>query len=135
MQQYIFDYSSSDLFYEKFDCFHEFFVDEILLSSITPNGSTLDSILFCESPNHDPLYYEILTAGMQAFAPKFCARLIYNNRMEAECLFYDFGEAEGIQHVYMMQNLMDWTDKSDFCCEVWSLKDPDMETLELYWSA
>jgi hypothetical protein len=135
MQQYIFDSSSSGLFYEKFDSFHELFVEEILLSAVTPNESNLDSILFCENPSHDALYYEILIAGIQAFSPKFCVKLIANNRLEVECLFYDFGEAEGIQHIYMMQNLMDWTDKSDFCCELWSLKNPDMENLELYWSA
>ena len=134
MKQYIFDISSASLFYEKFDDFHDSFVEDILLSSVTPNGSSLDSIHFCENPNHDTLYYEILIAGMQAYTPKFCSRLIAEDRMEVECLFYDFGEAEGIQHVYMMQNLMDWTGKDDFCCEIWSFKKPDIETLELYWS-
>ena len=36
-----------------------------------------------------------------------------DNRMESECLFYDYTEVEYFKSIFMVNNIMDWTDDSN----------------------
>ena len=131
--KYIFQDEAVSIFFEKLECFHEYFVDLMLLDGEADNGSNIYDIDFYKNPIHEDLVYEILIAGMEAIKPEIICRGISAGRLGTECAFFDFGESFGISHIYMMKNTMDWTSKKNFYCQVWSLQDVSLNTLTNYW--
>jgi hypothetical protein len=134
-QKYIFDQSSSLVFYEKLNTFQEYFIDQVLLMGVAKNGTCIRKIDFEKNLDHGELYYSILIEAIFSTAPFAISELIKDNRREMQCCFYDFGAAEGVRYIYMLHNAMDWTNKNDFCCQLYSLVEPNQDTIHNFWSA
>jgi hypothetical protein len=120
-------------FYDRLDQFHECFVDNVLLSGVCPNGSELDEIPFTKNSSYSLDFFKTLIGGFQKFKPKLSCRLINKKRLELECLFYDFGSYDDIKHVYMIQNVMDWTSQETFSCQIWNLLLRDIDLIRSFW--
>lgn len=133
--KYIFEESSRLNFYDKLETFQEYFVDKMLMMGVAANGASVSDISFETSSDHGQLFYDVLTQGIEATAPFLIAEFIKDNRREMQCCFYDFGQAEGIRYIYMLQNAMDWTSKDDFCCQLHSLIEPTQQAIENFWQA
>ena len=121
--KYIFLDEAEPIFLEKFDGFNKYFIDNLLMCGIAD-----------KSEMHENLFYDILIGGIYGIEPQIDCQYIKDNRLKVQCSFYNFGESDGINHIYMMINTMDYTSENDFACEVWSLIEPDIETINLYWS-
>jgi len=132
--KYIFLDEAEPIFLEKFDGFNKYFIDNLLMCGIADNGTLINDIDFDKSEMHENLFYDILIGGIYGIEPQIDCQYIKDNRLKVQCSFYNFGESDGINHIYMMINTMDYTSENDFACEVWSLIEPDIETINLYWS-
>jgi hypothetical protein len=134
-EKYIFDESSRLNFYDKLETFQEYFVDKMLLMGVATNGTSMRNIHFEKNKDHGHLFYQILIEALSTSRPFLIAELIHNNRREMQCCFYDFGVAEGVRYIYMLQNAMDWTSENDFCCQLHSLIEPTQDIINNFWNA
>jgi len=134
-EKYIFDESSRLNFYDKLENFQEYFVDKMLLMGVAANGTSMRNIHFEKNTDHEYLFYNILVEAIETTAPFLIAELINENRREMQCCFYDFGAAEGVRYIYMLQNAMDWTSENDFCCQLHSLIEPTQDIINNFWNA
>lgn len=133
--KYIFEEESSFLFYDKVECLHNYFLESLLLSGKANNGSSILNINFKENEKFGKDFLNLIKNVVDFQDPFLRAMLINEGRLEIECLFYNFGEKNGVNYIYMIQNLMDWESKSNFCCQVWSLIEPTQELIENFWKS
>lgn len=133
-EKFIYDESSMVLFYDKLDNFEKYFIDDMLMFGVAKNGSNIFDIDFEHHKKHGELFYGILKEGIRNTIPFLTSEVIINNRREMQCQFYNFGESKGQTFLYMLKNAMDWNDKSDFCCQLFSLIEPNEETILNFWS-
>lgn len=133
--KYIFEEESSFLFYDKVECLHNYFLESLLLSGKANNGSSILSINFKENEKFGKDFLNLIKNAVDLQDPFLRAMLINEGRLEIECLFYNFGEKNGVNYIYMIQNLMDWESEEDFCCQVWSLIEPTQQLIENFWKS
>ena len=132
--QYVYDQSSSLYFYDKLNTFREYFVDQSLMQGLALNGDSIENIFFETNTKHTAIFYSILREAFAKSQPFIQVDLFCKSRLEMQCCFYDFGTAESVPYIYMMQNSMDWTSRETFCCEILSLIEPSTETIRNFWN-
>lgn len=132
-EYFIYEREASYEFYEKLESFHDFYVNELVASGVAENGTRLPCIDFSRSDLLGQDFIDLLIDGLSKFIAPIQCRLMRKKRLELECLFFDFGKAQGFRHVYMIQNIMDWTSKNDFNCQIWSILDADINTIDEFW--
>ena len=132
--KYIFLDEAEPIFYEKLDGFYDYFINDLLMCGVAENGTIVNDIEFQQNDIHENLFYDILIGGIYGIQPQIDCQYIKDNRLKKQCSFYNFGESDGVNHIYMMKNTMDFRVQTEFMCEVWSLIEPDIETINLYWS-
>jgi hypothetical protein len=132
-KKYIFEYSAAVHYYELLKNFHEYFVDDLLMTGVGVCGYSMSEIDFEESEKYDHIFHNIIKKGVDYGVPSSKAQLYRENILESECLFYDFGKDDGVKYIYMVQNTMNWTHQFDFNCSVFSLIEPDIDTIDNYW--
>jgi hypothetical protein len=132
--KFIFKNQASICFHEKLSCFLDFFLDKLILNGVSKNNTPISIINFTESKSYITSFYDTLLTLFEYSQPSSIVRLINNNRMESECLFYDYTEVEYFKSIFMVYNIMDWTDNDNFNCQVWTTRDVDLETINYYWT-
>lgn len=136
-KKFIFDESSSLHYYDLLNNFYEYFVDKLLLTGIAKNGSSILDIHFQKteigSEIYNELFYTIILAEIDNMRPDLKVQLIENNRIKSECLYYDIAESSKAKYFFMVQNTMDWPMEPTFNCCVYSLIEPNQETIKNYW--
>lgn len=132
-KKYIFEYSAAVHYYDLLKNFHEYFVDDLLMTGVGVCGYSMSGIDFEENEKYEHMFHEIIRKGVDYGTPNSKAQLYKENILESECLFYDFGKADGVKYIYMLQNTMNWTHQFDFNCSVFSLIEPDINTIDNYW--
>lgn len=137
IKKYIFDQSARLHYYELLNNFKKFFIDQPLLTGIAENGSSILDIKFKESifskNIYNELFFTIILAEIECSEPQLKVQLYKNNRIESECLYYNLGESPNTKYFYMIHNSMDWPTEETFTCCVYSLIEPDEETISNYW--
>lgn len=132
-KKFIFKNQASTCFREKLSCFFDYFLDEVVLNGVAKNDTPISIINFTESKSYVTSFYDTLLTLLEYSQPNSIVRLINNNRMESECLFYDYTEVEYFKCIFMINNIMDWTSNNNFNCQVWTTRDVDLETIDYYW--
>jgi len=132
-KKYIFEYSAAVHYYDLLKNFHEYFVDDLLMTGVGVCGYTMSEIDFETSDKYDHMFHEIIRKGVDYGVPSAKAQLYKDDILESECLFYDFGKDDGVKYIYMVQNTMNWTHQFDFNSSVFSLIEPDINTIDNYW--
>ena len=132
-KKFIFKIQASTYFREKLSCFFDYFLDEVVLNGVAKNDTPISIINFTESKSYVTSFYDTLLTLLEYSQPDSIVRLINNNRMESECLFYDYTEVEYFKCIFMINNIMDWTSNNNFNCQVWTTRDVDLETIDYYW--
>jgi hypothetical protein len=139
-EEYIFGEGAEEYFYTLLDKFHEEYVDQLILSGVGQNNSDIESIYFSESDKFNEVTFDVLVAGIKLMKPLIKCSLMNRNRLEVECQFFDFGVIFDKCNIIMMQNIMDWTSKENFCCQIWKLQDlcvaEDLliHEIDMHWS-
>jgi hypothetical protein len=133
-QKYIYQDEAEKIFYELAESLQNFYADKVLMSGEAKNGETLMSIDFEVDATNGDLFYSVLLCGLSQSNPKIISQLIYENRIELEFQFFDFGTFGGVSHIYLIKNTMDWKTKDNFFCEVWTLKNTDIKKIKEHWA-
>lgn len=134
MQNYIFDTGTSNFFYEKLNCFLDYYADKVLLSGLCENNSKLSEIKFTQNVSNEKIYYNFLLDCLQA-EPAFCSvQLLNGKRLEMDCYYFNLGDLNGVSYIYMMNNIMDWTSENNFCCQIWEIIDINEKEILEFWT-
>jgi hypothetical protein len=133
IKKFIFQDSATIYFYDLLDSFHKSFSDVVLMSGIGYNGQTIKEIIFENNIYFPDSFYELIIKNFSRLQPSVICQALRRNRLEMECMYYDFGKIDGIKHVYLIKNTMDWTSKNNFNCEVWNLLPIDIEDVKYHW--
>ena len=121
-------------FYEKLEFFHEQLVDKMLMCGVADNGADLEEIPFSKTSGHPYEFYQALVFVAKRLRNNFSVRLITQKRLELECLFFDFSPPNYAPQVYMIQNVMDWTNKNNFSCQFWELREGlSVDLIKKFW--
>ncbi|MAR66757.1 MAG: hypothetical protein CL833_05840 [Crocinitomicaceae bacterium] len=132
-KKYIFEYSAACHYYDLLKNFHEYFIDDLLMSGVGICGESMSDIFFDENDKYDSIFHNIIKKGVDYGYPSAKSQLWKENILESECVFYDFGRGDGVKYIYMLQNTMNWTHSFDFNCSVFSLIEPDIDIIDNYW--
>tara|TARA_B000000475_G_scaffold270101_2_gene265129 strand:+ start:633 stop:1079 length:447 start_codon:yes stop_codon:yes gene_type:complete len=139
-EEYVFGDGAEEYFYTLLDNFHENYVDQLMLSGVSDNNSDIESIVFSESEKFNEITFDVIIAGIKLMKPLIKCSLMSGKRLELECQFFDFGVIFDKCNIIMVQNIMDWTSKKNFCCQIWKLKDlciaEDLfiHEIDMHWS-
>lgn len=134
-KKFIFQDDASICFHEKLSCFFDYFLDKLILSGVSKNNTPISIINFTESKLQPTSFYDTLLTLVEYSQPDPIIRLTNRNRMESECLFFDYTKVKYFKSLFMINNAMDWTSNDNFNCQVWTLKNIDLETINYYWSS
>lgn len=133
IKKFIFKDSATILFYDLLDSFDRAFSDVVLMSGLAKNEDNINDIAFENNIYFPNSFYHKLIQGFCNYSPAVQCQAIRKNRLEMECLYYDFGQIDDIQHVYLIKNTMDWENKNTFNCEIWNLLPVDIEQIQYHW--
>lgn len=106
----------------------------MLMCGVANNGTDIEEIPFSKTSGHPYEFYQALVYVAKRLKNNFSTRLISQKRLELECLFFDFSPPNYLSQVYMIQNVMDWTNKNNFSCQFWELKEGlSVDLIKEFW--
>ena len=132
-EQYIFNADAEKFFYKKLDSLHENYVFHLLMNGMAPKGTDLESIKMTKNPVTSKKYCERVVGGLLNIRPKIVVRLLEDNKIRLECIFTKINDKETINHLFMIQNVMDYPKLDNFNCQIWYLGDTLMEDIKKIW--
>jgi hypothetical protein len=132
-EQYIFNADAGKIFYEKLDDLHDKYVYHLLLSGVAPKDTDLESIKMTKSPRINKKYCERVVGGLVNLKPKIIVKLTEDNTTRLECSFTKINDNEYLNHIYMVQSVMDWPQLDKFSCQVWYLGETTMNQIKEHW--
>jgi hypothetical protein len=130
---HIYEVSAEKVFYEKLDLFHEGYVYHLLLSGEAPKGTGIESIKMTKNPTVNREYCSRVIGGLINIKPQISVRLTEDFQVKLECLFTRINDKEYINHTYMIQNVMDWTQVGNFSCQIWYLGESNINEINKFW--
>jgi len=133
-EQYIFNGDAEKLFYKKLGSLHDKYVYHLLLSGVAPKGTDLESIKMTKSPEINEKYCERVVGGLVNIKPQIIIRFVEDKLTRLECVFTHIDDKEHINHLYMIQNVMDWPQLGNFSCQVWYLGEASVDQIKEHWN-
>lgn len=132
-QKHIFLDQAELEFYEKLESFHDLFVEQALITGISEKNTHIDEIPFSKNPKFTLPYYNKLIGGFTNNKPHALARLVKDNEIIIDCIFTEIKADEYINNTYMIQNVMNWSNKKNFCCQIWKLFEASTREINHFW--
>lgn len=132
-EQYIFDSSAKDAFYEKIESLHEEYVYHLLMNGMSPKNANLESIKMTKSPQVSKKYCERVVGGLLNIKPSVVVKLLEDGVSKIECIFTKINDKDHINHLFMIQNVIDWPVFNKFSCQIWYLGDTSVEQIKEHW--
>lgn len=133
-EKYIFNWDASEEFYKKLDDLHDKYVYHLLLSGVAPLGTDLESIKMTKNPDVTMSYCRRVVGGLKNIKPQVEARLVEDKKVKLECIFTHINDKKVINHLYMIQNVMNWPQPEVFSCQVWYLGENGVKEIQKHWS-
>ena len=133
-EQYIFNGETEEFFYEKLDKFHDNYVYHLLLNGVAEKGTDLESIKMTKNPDASERYCSLVVGGLVNIKPDVIVKFVEDGLTRLECIFTHINDRESLNHVYMIQNVMDWPQLGGFSCQVWYLGEISMKEIGIYWN-
>jgi hypothetical protein len=132
---YIFNADAEKLFYDKLNELHEKYVYHLLLNGLANEGADLESIKMTKNPDASKKYCQRVVGGLVNIKPEIKVKLIEDDSTRIECIFTKINDNEHLNHVYMIQNVMNWPRIGGFSCQIWYLGETDIEQIKKHWNA
>ena len=133
-EKYIFNGDTEKFFYDKLDELHEKYAYYPLLSGMAEKGTDLESIKMTKNPNTNKKYCQRVVGGLVNVKPEVIVRLVEDGLIRLECIFKKIDDNEYINHLYMIQNIMDWPQIGNFSCQIWYLGETSMNEIKDHWN-
>jgi hypothetical protein len=132
-EQYVFNSEAEKIFYEKLDGLHDKYVYHLLLSGVAARGTHIESIKMTKNLNANKKYCQRVMGGLVNIKPQVVARLVKNSITRLECIFTHINDNENLNHLYMIQNVMDWPLFGSFSCQIWYLGETKLTQVRKHW--
>ena len=133
IQKHIFLDHAELEFYDKLRSFHDLFVEQALVTGVAEKNAHIEDIPFSKNPKFTLTYYRKIIGGLTNITPHVLVRCIKEDEVIIDCAFTKIQVDEHINNVYMTQNVMNWTNKKNFCCQVWKLFDTSVKEVNHFW--
>ena len=133
-QQYIYNADAEEAFYKKLEGLHDKYVYHLLLNGVADKGTDLESIKMTKNLNANKKYCERVVGGFLNIKPQVIVRLLEDNEVRLECIFTRIDDKETLNHVYMIQNIMDWPELGKFSCQIWYLGETGIYEIDNHWN-
>tara|TARA_Y100001938_G_C8080582_1_gene428791 strand:- start:1912 stop:2322 length:411 start_codon:yes stop_codon:yes gene_type:complete len=134
VNQYIFDTETSEVFYEKLEELHDKYVYHLILNGVAEKGTHLESIKMTKNPQANKKYCEKVVGGLLNIKPKILIKLVQNKKTKLECILTHINDKKDFNHIYMIQNVMDWPEQDKFSCQIWYLGETSVKQIEEIWN-
>ena len=134
VNQYIFDTETSEVFYEKLEELHDKYVYHLILNGVAEKGTHLESIKMTKNPQANKKYCEKVIGGLLNIKPKILIKLVQNKKTKLECILTHINDKKDFNHIYMIQNVMDWPEQDKFSCQIWYLGETSVKQIEEIWN-
>ncbi len=134
VEQFIYDTQAQELFYEKLDDFHDKYVYHLLFNGLAKKGEGLESIKMTKNPDASIAYCRRVIGGLVNVKPEVIVRLTEDRQTKLECIFTHINNGENINHLYMIQNVIDWPQRNKYSCQIWYLGLTTMTQVKGHWS-
>jgi len=116
------------IFYEKLDSLHERYVYHLLLSGVAPKGADIESVKMTKNPDVSRKYCEKVVGGLVNIKPDISVTLQEDGQIKLQCIFTKIAD-----HLFMIQNVMDWPKIDSFSCQVWYLGEISVNQIKKIW--
>ena len=130
---YVFNDDASEFFFQKLDALHEEYVHHLLMSGLAPKGADLESVKMTKNPQVSRKYCERVVGGLINIKPQIITRLLEDKELRLECIFTKINDNEHLNHLYMIQNVMDWPKLGSFSCQIWYLGEITPNQIKEHW--
>jgi len=127
-EKYIFNGDAVGIFYEKLDSLHERYVYHLLLSGVAPKGADIESVKMTKNPDVSRKYCEKVVGGLVNIKPDISVTLQEDGQIKLQCIFTKIAD-----HLFMIQNVMDWPKIDSFSCQVWYLGEISVNQIKKIW--
>ena len=57
-----------------------------------------------------------------------------NKKTKLECILTHINDKKDFNHIYMIQNVMDWPEQDKFSCQIWYLGETSVKQIEEIWN-
>ena len=132
-EQYIFNGDAEEKFSKKLEKLHKKYVYHLLMNGVAPLGTDLESIKMTKSRVVNDKYCERVVGGLLNLKPKIIARSIMERVLLAECAFFKIDDKEKLNHIFMVQNIINWPAQGHFSCQIWYLGETTMKQIKALW--
>ena len=121
VERFIFNADAEDSFYSKLDGIHDSYVYHLLLNGVAEKGQDLESIKMTKNPTVSKKYCERVVGGLVNLKPQIILKLVEDKLTRLECIFTYVNDNKEINHLFMIQNVMDWPVLGKYSCQIWYL--------------
>ena len=132
VERFIYDGCAEDSFYNKLDGSHASYVYHLLLNGVAAKGQDLESIKMTKNPTASKKYCERVVGGLVNVKPQIILKLVEDGFTKLECIFTHINDQEEINHLFMIQNVMDWPELGKYSCQVWYLGETNLLQIREY---
>ena len=132
-EQYIFNADAEEAFYGALDDLHDKYVYHLLLSGVAEKGTDLESVKMTKNPQTSIQYCKQVVGGLVNIKPQIVSRLVEDGQTRLECIFTHINDKKHINHLFMIQNVMDWPEIKKFSCQVWYLGETSVIQVKKHW--
>ena len=133
-EQYIFENDAQELFYDKLERLHDEMVYSLLLSGVALSGTKLEKIKMVKNPQASLKYCQRVVGGLVNIRPEIIVKLLDDKELKIECIFTKIIDGEQLNHLFMIQNVMNWSHFNNFSCQVWYLGETGVNQIKQHWS-
>lgn len=132
VERFIYDGCAENSFYNKLDGIHDKYVYHLLLSGVAEKGQDLESIKMTKSPTVSRKYCERVVGGLVNLKPQIILELVEDKLAKLECIFTHVNDDKELNHLFMIQNVMDWPELGKYSCQVWYLGETNLFEVKEY---
>ena len=134
MEQFIYNSEAYESFHEKLDEFHDNYVFHLILNGVAPKGTDLESIAMTKNPHVNYKYCRRIIGGFTNLKPQLTVSLMRDKDLSLQCIFTKINDNEYLNHMFMIQNVMDWPQDGSFSCQVWYLGEASISEIKKFWN-
>ena len=132
VERFIYSADAENSFYSKLDGIHDSYVYHLLLSGVGEKGQDLESIKMTKNPTVTKKYCERVVGGLVNLKPQIILKLEEDKLTKLECIFTHINDKKALNHLFMIQNVMDWPELGKYSCQIWYLGETNLFQVREY---
>ena len=132
-EQYIFNGDAEEIFSKKLEKLHKKYVYHLLMTGVAPIGADIESIKMTKNRVTNDKYCERVVGGLLNLEPDIIVKSTADRSLLVECAFFKIDDKESLNHIFMVQNIVNWPAPGHFSCQIWYLGETTMKEIKKLW--